>query len=152
VKKGIAIVAVIFVVAGVAFFLLSDMVEDAPAPRVRFLFVSFTNAGSGNEAIFTVSNHPGSLVFRSAQIDQKTPTGWVRTDTNVPIRFGPAGMILPVSATNVPLRVIIECEEGATDLRAWFSRQFLEDRQRDSKFISVRKGFVTNDAVGAYSP
>lgn len=150
-KKAIAIVAVIFVVAGVAFFLLSDMAEEAPEPRVRFPFVSFTNAGSGNEAIFTVSNHPGSLLFRFAQIDQKTPTGWVRMDTNVPIRFGPAGMTLPVSATNVPLRLIIECEEGATGLRAWLGRPFLGGRHRDSKFISVRKGFVTNDAVGGYS-
>lgn len=150
-KKAILIVMVVFAGTGVAFILLSNMAEEAPGLRVGFSLVCFTNTGSGNEAVITISNHPGSLALRFAQIDRMTSTGWARMDSNVPLRAGPAGMTIPVSATNVPLRVIIECEEGATGLRAWIHRSLL-NRKRGATFVGVRKGFVTNVWPNVSSP
>jgi hypothetical protein len=118
--------------------------------RIVFPFLHFTNAGAGYEAVFTVSNHPGSgsVELKSARIEERTASGWKLVASNA--RFAPGRWIrVPVSATNIPLRVVFHGEERRDDPFSVFYRDLLERIYPNSTHSIHWHSFsVTNDAVG----
>jgi hypothetical protein len=119
-KKRIAIVLLILVAFGFVSLLLLKIAGSKPPRRLAFHFHAFTNTGRRDEALFTISNHPGVLsIHGAARIETKMPAGWVcesSTNVNTALYAGPF-VGVPLKNTNVPARIVMDVQEATPGLR-----------------------------------
>jgi len=139
-KKRVTLLVVTFIAIPVIIFLA---VKPPPERPLSLVFAGFTNTPARTEALFWFSNR-ARLDFTwntTLELSRWTPTGWVHDAQVTPSVYtpqSPSGTLpafaaldllgVPLTTTNDPVRVVLNCSQLAT-LRRRFQIWVVERRE-----------------------